>query len=93
MPQIRPTVTPMYQESTIEIDIIPGFIKNISDALVIYPHMNLVKLNNQVHYLGWCSKRLDHTTFESAVACLENNCTNPFEDASDQLLEKYFYSA
>ena len=50
---------------------IPGFIRDLSNALLVNPHLNHLHLNDQLHLLGWNDLDLDYRTFEVAIACFE----------------------
>lgn len=50
---------------------IPGFIKDLTNALLVNPHSNHLHLNEQLHLLGWDDLELDYRTFEIVTACFE----------------------
>ena len=53
----------------IEPSIIHGFIRDLTNAILVTPHMNLLQVNKQLHLLGWDSFELDYRTLELATAC------------------------
>ncbi len=50
---------------------IPGFIRNLTNALLANPHSNHLHMNEELHLLGWHDLDLDYRTFEVAKACCE----------------------
>lgn len=50
---------------------IPGFIRDLTNALLVNPHSNHLHLTEQLHLLGWDDLDLDYRTFEIATACFE----------------------
>jgi len=50
---------------------IPGFIRDLTNVLLVNPHSNHLHLNEQLHLLGWNDLDLDYRTFEIATACFE----------------------
>ncbi len=52
-------------------NIIPGFIRNLLNIILVNPHTSLFQLNYQLHLLGWDDFELDYRTLELATACFE----------------------
>ena len=50
---------------------IPGFIRDLTNALFVNPHSDHLQLNEQLHLLGWDDLDLDYRTLEIATACFE----------------------
>ena len=59
------------EKKGIEPSIIHGFIRDLSNTIVVNPYMNLLQVNKQLHLLGWDSVELDYYTLELATACFE----------------------
>ena len=51
--------------------MIYGFIRDLTNAILVTPHMNLLQVNKQLNFLGWDSFELDYHTLELAIACFE----------------------
>jgi len=58
------------QEMGIETNLIPGFMKDLANSLVLNPDMNFSQVNERLKYLGWNEIELDYHTFELARECL-----------------------
>jgi len=56
----------------IEQNLIPGFIKDLSNSFFIDPEMDLVRAVSRLRYLGWDDFDLDYHTYQLAKECLEN---------------------
>ncbi len=50
---------------------IPGFIRDLTNTLLVNPHLDHLHLNDQLQMLGWNDLDLDYRTFEVAAACFE----------------------
>ena len=48
-----------------------GFIRDLTNALLVNPHSNHLHLNEHLHLLGWDDLELDYRTLEIATACFE----------------------
>lgn len=59
------------EEKGIGTSIIHGFIRDLTNAILVTPHMNLLQVNKQLRFLGWDSFELDYHTLELAIACFE----------------------
>ncbi len=57
------------EKKGIEPIMIYGFIRDLTNAILVTPHMNLLQVNKQLHLLGWDSFELDYHTLELATAC------------------------
>ena len=58
------------QEMGIEPNLIPGFMKDLANALFYNPDTNFTQVNERLHSLGWDDVELDYHTFELARECL-----------------------
>jgi hypothetical protein len=54
-----------------ELSLIPGFIRSLTNSFAYYPHVNLLEVNNRLRYMGWDDFELDYFTFQLAIECLE----------------------
>jgi len=59
------------EKKGIEPSIIHGFIRDLANNILVNPHMNLLQVNKQLHFLGWDSFELDYHTLQLAIACFE----------------------
>ena len=59
------------EEKGIGPNIIHGFIRDLTNAILVTPHMNLLQVSKQLNFLGWDSFELDYHTLELAIACFE----------------------
>ena len=50
---------------------ITGYIRDLTNVLIVNPHSNHLYLNEQLHLLGWGDLELDYRTFEIATASFE----------------------
>ena len=50
---------------------IPGFIRDLTNTLLVNPHLDHLHLSDQLQMLGWNDFDLDYRTFEVAEACFE----------------------
>jgi len=63
--------------------IIPGFIRNLANALSVDPNTNLFLVNNQLHLLGWDDFELDYRTHELATAYIETEGLKNLENKGE----------
>ena len=54
-----------------ELGMIPGFMRSLSNSLFISSDMNLFQVREQLRYKGWNDFDLDYYTIQLAVECLE----------------------
>lgn len=54
-----------------EPNIIPGFVRNLANAILANPYTHFLQLNKQLHLMGWDDFELDYRTLELARASLE----------------------
>ena len=60
--------------------MIPSFIRNLANVILINPHMGFLQVNNQLHLLGWDDFELDYRTLELAKTCFETDGLKGFEN-------------
>jgi hypothetical protein len=68
------------EKKGIEQGIIHGFIRDLANTILVNPHMNLLQVNKQLHFLGWDGFELDYHTLELAIACFEAEGLESLED-------------
>jgi len=59
------------EKKGVERCIIPGFVRNLANAVFLSPHMSLSQVNTRLQFLGWDGFELDYHTLELARACFE----------------------
>ncbi len=79
--------------SGIDPNIIPGFVRNLAKSVVIYPHMNLVKIDRKLHYLGWSGHELDSNAYQLALDDLAAASDFDGSDFPDLVFHPYFHNA
>ena len=71
MNQLTQILIDRLEKKGMESEEIPGFIRDLANALFVNPHSNHLHLNEQLHLLGWDDLDLDYRTLEVATACFE----------------------
>jgi len=71
MSQLTEIMIKRLEEKGIRSDIIPGFVRNVINAISINPECNLQELNNRLHFLGWDDFELDEHTLQLVIAGFE----------------------
>ena len=54
-----------------ETGIIPGFIRNLGNIILLNSSLTLFQINKRMQLLGWDGFELDYHTWQLAIACLE----------------------
>jgi len=54
----------------VEPNLISGLMKALAGFFFLNPHMNLLQVNERLHYLGWKDIELDYHTYQLAIECL-----------------------
>ncbi|HDI59662.1 MAG TPA: hypothetical protein ENF48_04775 [Desulfobacteraceae bacterium] len=72
--------------------ILPGFVRNLAKSVVVYPHMNLIRVDRKLHYLGWSGQKLDHNAFQLALADIAEADLDAHV-LTDQIFHPYFHNA
>ena len=60
--------------------LIPGFIRNLGNAILFNPEATLLQASNRLHLLGWDDFELDYRTLELATACFEEEGLKEIEE-------------
>lgn len=71
MSQLTQILIDRLEKKGMEPGEIPGFIRDLTNTLLVNPHSNHLHLNEQLHLLGWNDLDLDYRTLEVATACFE----------------------
>jgi hypothetical protein len=69
--QLAKIVIKRLEEKGIHSDIIPGFIRDLVNAISINPECSLQDLNSRLHFLGWDDFELDEHTLQLVIADFE----------------------
>lgn len=59
----------------VEPNLISGLMKALSSFFFLNPNMNLLQVNERLHYLGWNDIELDYHTYQLAIECLDKSRT------------------
>ena len=81
------------EDKGIGLRMIPGFIRTLANAFLVYPHMNLPLINKHLQYGGWGGIELDYYTLQLAVACLEADGLKSTENKPARWFDAKFNSA
>ncbi|MCK5600796.1 hypothetical protein KAR91_02945 [Candidatus Pacearchaeota archaeon] len=71
MSQLKEILINRLKNKGMELSMIPGFIRSLTNSFAYYPHVNLLEVNNRLRYMGWDDFELDYFTFQLAIECLE----------------------
>ncbi len=72
------------------LNMIPGFIRSLTNSFAYYPHVSLPQVNDRLRYMGWDDFELDYFTFQLAIECLEGFGLKRSEYKSAQWFENNF---
>ncbi len=70
--QLKEILINRLKNKGMELGMIPGFIRSLTNSFAYYPHVNLLEVNNRLRYMGWDDFELDYFTFQLAIECLES---------------------
>ena len=73
-----------------ELDMIPGFIRSLTNSYAYYPHVDFKQVNDRLRYMGWDDFELDYFTFQLVIECLEGFGLEKSEYKSAQWYENNF---
>jgi hypothetical protein len=59
------------EKKGIEPTVMPGFIRDLANSILVNPRMNVLQVNKRLHHLGWDGFDLDEHTLQLAIACFE----------------------
>jgi len=72
MGEIKQILIQRLEKLGVELSLIPGFIRSLANSLDYDPYMNLLQVNERLHYMGWDEFDLDYHTLQLVVTCFEN---------------------
>jgi hypothetical protein len=90
MNQLKEIIISRLQNKGIELSVIPGFIRSLSNSFYVNPNMNLWQVNKRLHYMGWDDFELDYYTFQLVIECLETHGLKRSEYKSARWFENNF---
>jgi len=93
MSQLKQILIQRLEKKGIEPSAIPGFVRSLANSFFVYPHMNLMRVNNHLHYLGWNGFELDYFTLQLALECLEADGLRRLENKPARWFENRFKAA
>lgn len=70
--------------------MIPGFIRDVANTILVNPQMDLVEVNQRLDLLGWDPFTLDYHTMQLAIACFEAEGLSDFEGRPSYWFEHTF---
>lgn len=65
---IETTFIEQLEKKGMEQNILPRFLKDLSNALSVSDSVDFAQVNNWLHLLGWIDFELDYHTFQLARA-------------------------
>lgn len=68
---IKRILTQRLEKKGVEKSKIPGLLRDLANFDFVNPHVNLLYINQRMHYLGWHDLKMDYHTLQLAIACLE----------------------
>ena len=90
MSQIKEILIDRLTNKGMDLNMIPGFIRSLTNSFVYYPHMDFKQVNDRLQYMGWDDFELDYFTFQLAIECLEGFGLKRSEYKSAQWFENNF---
>ncbi|MFC1489102.1 hypothetical protein ACFL6B_04555 [Thermodesulfobacteriota bacterium] len=90
MSQLREVLINRLKNRGMELGMIPGFIRILTNSFTSIPHLNLVQANRQLRYMGWDDFELDYFTFQLIIECLEASGLKKSEYVSARWFENNF---
>jgi len=71
MNQLTEIMISRLEKKGVQLDIMPGFIRDLVNTISIDHQTNLQELNKKLHLLGWDDFELDEYTLELIIASFE----------------------
>ncbi len=90
MSQLKGILINRLKNKGIELSMIPGFIRSLTNSFAYYPQVNLLEINNRLRYIGWDDFELDYFTFQLVIECLEGFGWKRFEYKPAKWFENKF---
>ncbi len=93
MAQLKDILIKRLMKKGMDLDMIPGFIRSLTNSYVYYPHVDFKQINDRLKYMGWDDFELDYFTFQLVLECLEGSGLKRSEYKSSQWYERNFCAA
>jgi hypothetical protein len=90
MNQLTQILIAQLEKKGVEPSISHGIIRDLANAILVNPHMNLLQVNKRLHLLGWDSFELDYHTLQLAIACFEAEGLKSLENKPARWFENNF---
>jgi hypothetical protein len=90
MSQIKEILIDRLTNRGMDLNVIPGFIRSLTNSFAYYPHMDFRQTNDRLRYMGWNDFELDYFTFQLVIECLEGFGLDKSEYRSAQWYENNF---
>ena len=90
MSQIKEILIDRLTNRGMDLNVIPGFIRSLTNSFAYYPHMDFKQINDRLRYMGWDDFELDYFTFQLVIECLEGFGLDKSEYRSAQWYENNF---
>jgi hypothetical protein len=71
MSQLKSRLIGRLKKKGMDVNMIPGFLRSLSNSLDMNPNLSLFQANKRLKYMGWNDFELDYFTFQLAMECLE----------------------
>lgn len=71
---IKHILTKRLEKKGVDKGKIPGLLRDLANFDFLNPHVNLLYVNERMHYLGWNDLKMDYHTLQLAIACFESEC-------------------
>ena len=88
MAELNQILVQRLRHKGMDLCLIPGFIRSLANSFFVDPRMNLLQVNNRLHYLGWKDVDLDYHTFQLALACFESAGIESLHSIPAHIFEK-----
>ncbi len=72
MNQIKEILIHRLTSKGMDMNVIPGFIRSLSNSVAYYPHTDFKQVIDRLQYMGWDDFELDYFTFQLVIECLES---------------------
>ena len=86
MNQLNPTLIQRLEGKGINQEAVPGFIRNLTNILAVYPLLSLSEVNRIMQFLGWQDVDLDYRTLQLVIADLPPHQISGLEPRNRSLL-------
>ena len=90
MSQIKEKLFFRLQNKGMEQQLIPSFMRILSNSLYASPYMDHSAVKRRLKYLGWDDFDLDYFTFQLAMECLSASGMNSLKYEPGQWFQRNF---